>query len=185
MKREKALELIKKHVKNRNSIKHMLAVEAVMKALAKRFNEDEDVWGLAGLLHDIDMEIVDYRNNPEEHGKKGAEILGKEDVPEIIINAALAHNKATGKKRETLLEKSIYCSDPLTGLVVASTLVLPERRLSKLSPQSVVKRFKEKAFAKGADRETIMACKEIGLELEEFVSISLSAMQKISEELEL
>ncbi len=185
MKREQAINLIKKHVKNRNSIKHMLAVEAVMRALAKRFDEDEELWGLAGLLHDIDMEIVDYRNNPEEHGKKGAEILEKEGVSKKVIDAALAHNKATGKKRETDLEKAIHAADPLTGLIVASALIIPSKKINDLTTDSVIKRFKEKSFARGADRETIKCCSEIGLELDKFIEIGLLSMQEISKELEL
>ncbi len=185
MEREKALNLIKEHVKNKNSIKHMLAVEAVMKALAKKFNENEGEWALTGILHDIDMEIVDYIENPSEHGKKGAEIMKKNNISQKIIDATLAHNEETGKTRDTLLQKAIYCTDPLTGLIVASTLVLPEKKIKNLSSSSVLKRFKEGSFAKGANREIINSCKEIGLELEEFISIGLSAMQEISEELEL
>ncbi len=185
MQREKAINLVKKYVKNKNSVKHMLAVEAIMKSLAQKFNEDEEKWGLTGILHDIDMELVDYKNNPKEHGKKGAEILKENNFDQEIINGTLAHNQETGKKRETVLEKAIYCTDPLTGLIIASTLVLPDKKIKNLTTSSVLKRFKEKAFAKGADRSTIEACREIGLELEEFVTIGLSAMQEISEELEL
>jgi len=183
--REKALSLVKNYVKNKNSIKHMLALEAIMRTLARKFNENEDLWGIAGLVHDIDMEIVDYRNVPEEHGKKGADILKEKGFSEEIINAALAHNEETGKERETLLQKAIYCTDPLTGLIVASTLVLPSKKLADLSPESVLKRYKEKAFARGADREIIAACSEIGLSIEEFVETGLASMQEISDSLEL
>jgi putative nucleotidyltransferase with HDIG domain len=185
MNRKKSLKLIKDYVKNENSIKHMLAVEAVMRDLAKRFDKDEDLWGITGLVHDIDMEIVDYRNNPELHGKKGVEILKNENFPEEVTNAVLAHNKETGKSRDTLLEKAIYCTDPLTGLIVASVLVLESKKINDLSTSSVLKRFKEKSFAKGADREVISACSEIGLTLEEFVEVGVGAMQKINKELEL
>ncbi|MCF7845478.1 MAG: HDIG domain-containing protein [Candidatus Pacebacteria bacterium] len=185
MDREKSLKLVKNYVKNENSIKHMLAVEAVMRALAERFGEDKDLWGLTGLVHDIDMEIVDYRNNPELHGKKGVEILKNENFSEEVTNAVLAHNKKTGKSRDTLLEKAIYCTDPLTGLIVASVLVLQSKKIEDLSTSSVLRRFKEKSFAKGADREVISACSEIGLTLEEFVEVGVSAMQKINKELEL
>ena len=163
----------------------MLAVEAVMRELAKNFGEDEDLWGLSGLVHDIDMEIVDYRNNPEDHGRKGAEILKEKDFPEEVINAVLAHNKETGKERETLLEKAIYCVDPLTGLIIASVLVLESKKIEDVSTSSVLKRFKEKSFAKGADREVISACGEIGLTLEEFTDIGVKAMKKINKDLEL
>jgi uncharacterized protein len=183
MQRKKALFLIKKHVSNENSIKHMLAVETVMRELAKKFNEDQDLWGIAGLVHDIDMEIVDYHKNPELHGKKGAEILKKEGFPQAIINATLAHNTETRKKKETLLEKAIYCTDPLTGLIVASVLVLPSKKINDLSTESILKRFKEKSFAKGANRETIKSCEEINLTLYQFVETGLFAMQKIAPQL--
>ncbi len=183
MDREETLALVKKYVKNENSIKHMLAVEAVMRELAKKFGEGEDVWGLAGLAHDIDMEVVDYRNDPQNHGKKGAEILRESGAREEVVSAALAHNRETGQKRESRLEKAIYCTDPLTGLIVASVLVLPSKKLSDLTPESVLKRYKEKAFARGAERDVIASCSDIGIELDEFVEIGLSAMKKISDDL--
>ncbi len=183
MSREEAIELISKYVKNENSIKHMLAAEAIMRALARKFQEDEELWGITGLVHDIDMEIADYRVNPEKHGQVGAEILEKEGFDDAIVNAVKAHNEKTGKARETLLEKAIFCTDPLTGLIVAASLVLPSKKLADLSPESVLKRFREKSFARGANRETISACTEIGIELDEFVNIGLNAMQQISEEI--
>ncbi len=185
MNRNEALSLIKGYVKNKNSIKHMLAVEAVMRKLARKFNEDEELWGISGLVHDVDMEMVDYKENPEEHGKKGSDILKEAGFDDEVINATLAHNKETGKERETLLQKAIYCVDPLTGLIVASTLVLPSKKINDLTAESVLKRYKEKAFAKGAEREVIASCSEIGLTLEEFVETGLFAMQDISDELEL
>lgn len=185
MDKNKALLLVRQYVKNENSIKHMIAVGAVMRALAEKFGENKDLWELAGILHDIDMEIVDYRNNPDYHGKKGAEILKENGAKEEIIAAALAHNKDTGKERNTLLEKSIYATDPLTGLIVASVLVLPEKKIADLTSKSVLKRYKEKAFAKGADRDIIATCSEIGLDLEEFINIGLTSMQEISDEIDL
>ncbi len=182
--REDVLSLIKQYVKNENSIKHMLSVEAVMHDLARKFNQDEEIWGISGLVHDIDMEIVDYHDEPEKHGAKGAEILKKQGFNFEITEAVKAHN-IKAKKPETLIEKSIFCTDPLTGLIVASTLVLPSKKLSDLSAESVLKRFKEKGFAKGANRETIAKCSEINLSLEEFIEIGLNSMKKISDELEL
>ncbi len=184
MTREDALGLIKQYVKNENSIKHMLSVEAIMRDLAKKFNQDEEVWGISGLVHDIDMEIVDYHNEPKKHGVKGAEILKKQGFSFEITEAVKAHN-IKAKQPETLMEKSIFCADPLTGLIIASTLVLPSRKLLDLSSESVLKRFKEKGFARGADRETIAKCSEINISLEEFVEIGLEAMKEISNELEL
>ena len=180
MVREEALNLVKQNIKNGNSIKHMLATEAIMRALAKHFTEDEEVWGLAGLLHDMDMEIVDYRVNPEKQGVVAAEMLEKMGVDSIITNAIRAHNDATGKKAETLIEKAIFATDPLTGLIVASTLVLPSKKLADLTPENILNRFKEKSFAKGARREAIATCAGINLTLENFAKIGLEAMKGIN-----
>jgi putative nucleotidyltransferase with HDIG domain len=183
MTREEALQLVRQHVKNENSVKHMLATEAIMRALARRFGEDEEIWGLSGLVHDIDMEMVNYREHPEKHGKVGAAILEKAGFAPVVIEAVKAHNPATGKIRGTRLEKAIYCVDPLTGLIVASALVLPGKKLADLKAESVLKRFKEKHFAQGANREKIVACSEIDLSLEEFIKVGLEAMQGISDDL--
>jgi hypothetical protein len=183
MTRQEALSLVRQHVKNENSIKHMLATEAIMCALARHFNEDEEKWGLAGLLHDMDMEIVDYRTNPEKQGAVAAEMLEKMGVDTVITNAVRAHNEATGKSRDTLIEKTIYAVDPLTGLIVAATLVLPSKKMADVTPENVLNRFKEKSFAKGARREAIATCTEINLTLEEFVKIGLEAMQGIADDL--
>ncbi len=183
MERKDALFLMGEYVKNQNSIKHMLATEAIMIALANKFREDEKKWGLTGLLHDLDMEIVDYANNPENHGFQTVKILEEKGVEKSILEAIKAHNQATGKVPETLMEKAIYCTDPLTGLIVASVLVIPSRKISDLNSSSVLKRFKEKAFARGANREIIMKCSEIGLELEEFIEIGFNAMKGIREDL--
>lgn len=183
MTRDKALGLVRQYVKNENSIKHMLATEAIMKALARHFNEDEEIWGLAGLLHDLDMEIVDYRTNPEKQGMVGAKMLEKMGVDTVITNAIRAHNEATGKTRDNLIEKAIYAVDCLTGLIVASTLVLPSKKIGDLSPENVLNRFKEKSFAKGARRDAIASCSEINLSLEDFVKIGLEAMQNIAQDL--
>ncbi len=183
MNREEALQFIKIHVKNENSIKHMLAVEAVMRALAKRFGEDENKWGIAGLVHDVDMEKVDYKENAQDHGKIGVEMLKAVGVQEDILEAVMAHNPETGKKRETKMEKAIFASDPLTGLIVAATLVTPEKKINKITTTSILKRFKERSFAKGAHRETIISCKDLGMDLSEFINLGLSAMQGIDFEL--
>ena len=183
MNRQEALNLVKQYVKSENSIKHMLATEAIMKALAKHFNENEETWGLAGLLHDTDMELVDWKTEPEKHGAVGADMLEKMGVDIVITNAIRAHNEATGKTRENLIEKAIFAVDCLTGLIVASTLVLPSKKMKDLTPENVLKRFKEKSFARGVRRDAIATCAEINLSLEEFVRIGLKAMQEISEEL--
>jgi len=184
MEREKALALLKENLKNKNLLKHCLAVEAAMRALAKRFNEDIEKWGVCGLLHDIDYELVS--GEMHLHSKKGADMLKDLGLEQEIYEAVLTHNEAHGLKPESLMAKALFCVDPLTGLIVAATLVLSPKKINELSAGSVVKRFKEKAFARGANRQIIAQCKEyLGLSLEEFITITLSAMQQISEELDL
>ncbi|MDZ7798378.1 MAG: HDIG domain-containing protein [Patescibacteria group bacterium] len=178
MTRDQALKLVKEKIKTPNLINHCLAVEAVMKALAKTFNKDEEKWSLAGLLHDIDYE--ETKDNPKKHSLKGAQILKELGVDEDIVQAVKAHNEVHGLPRKTKIDKALYCADPITGLIVAATLVLPDKKLKSLKTKSVLKRFKEKSFAKGANRQAIASCQELGLSLEDFVKISLKSMQNIS-----
>jgi uncharacterized protein len=181
VKRIDALEAVRENVKNVNLINHMLAVEAIMKELAKRMGEDEETWGLAGLLHDIDVELVN--GDMHNHGVVGSDLVREIDGSEEIARAILAHNEMLGIKRETNLEKALFCADPLTGLITAAALIRPEKKLSVVEAKSVRKRFKEKSFAAGASREGIASCSEIGLELDEFIEIGLKAMQEIAGEL--
>lgn len=182
MEREKALNLLKENIQTQNLIKHCLAVEAIMRALARYFSQDEKKWGLAGLLHDIDYEKT--KNNPLEHSLIGAKMLEDLGLEKDVCQAVKVHNEAHGIKPETLMEKALFIVDPLTGLIVASTLVLPSKKLADLSSENVLRRFKEKAFARGANREIIKKCQEyLGLNLEEFIKIGLKAMQGISQEL--
>lgn len=182
MNRDDALQLVKKYVKTANSVKHMLAAEAIMRALGRRFQEDEEVWGLAGLVHDIDMEEVDYQADPKSHGPRSVEILKENGLDDdIVLGVVLAHNEALETLRDTKIKKAIYSVDPLTGLIVASCLVLPSRKLADLSVDNILNRFKEKSFARGAKREIISACSELGLSLEEFCGIGLEAMQGIAD----
>ncbi|QIB26401.1 HDIG domain-containing metalloprotein [Caloranaerobacter azorensis] len=181
MNRIEALKHVKANIKNKNLIKHMLAAEAVMRGLARKFKQDEEKWGLAGLLHDIDYEQT--ANNPEKHSLVGAKMLEELGYDKDIIYAVKVHNDIHGLERISLMDKALYSSDPLTGLIVAAALILPEKKLSKIDTKFILNRFKEKSFAKGANREQIAACKELGLELEEFIQIGLSSMQQISEEL--
>jgi len=184
--RDEALKLVKKYVKNGNSIKHMLATEAVMRKMANHFGEDEDLWGLAGLLHDIDMEEVDYENEPKKHGPKSVEILKEEGIEnEKILDAVLAHNPAAKDERSDLLEQVICAVDPLTGLIVASTLISPKKDINEIDKDFVMRRFNETSFARGADRDIIKTCEDFDMELEEFIQLSLGAMQDISHVLEL
>jgi len=181
MDREEALQLVKEEIKNENLVKHCLAVEVCMRVLARHFEEPEDRWGLAGLLHDIDYE--ETKNNPEKHSLIGAEMLEKIGIDKEICEAIKTHNEMHGIAPESKMAKALFSVDPLTGLIVAATLVLPEKKLANLTTENVLNRFKEKGFARGANREIIKKCEDIGLSLEEFVSICLGAMQSISEEL--
>jgi putative nucleotidyltransferase with HDIG domain len=180
--REEALKLVQEKIQNQNLVKHCLATEACMRELAGHFGEDEEKWGLAGLLHDIDYE--ETKNDPDKHSILGAEILEKQGLDKDIVEAVKTHNEIHGIAPETLMAKAIFCVDPLTGLIVASTLVLPSKKIADLTPENVLNRFKEKGFAKGATREIISQCQDLlGLSLEEFVGIGLKAMQGISGEL--
>jgi len=183
MKREEALKLIKERVKNPNSIKHMLATEAIMKALAVNFKEDPEIWGLAGLLHDLDMEDEECLTDVCRHGNKSADELDILGLEKKITDAIRAHNDKSGKIPENLIEKCLYASDPLTGLIVASTLVLPSRKLADLKLESLLKRFKESRFAMGARREAMITCSSFSMDLENFLEIGLKAMQEIASDL--
>ncbi|MCS7249380.1 MAG: HDIG domain-containing protein [candidate division WOR-3 bacterium] len=180
MEREEALKLVSEYIKNENLKKHSLAVEACMRKLARYFNENEEKWGLCGLLHDLDYE--ETNKNPEKHGIRTIEILKEKNFndPEIL-NGILAHCEK--KQPENNLEKAIYAIDPLTGLIVAACLMHPDRKLKSLDVNFVLRRFKEKKFASGANREQIKKCEELGLSLEKFIEICLLAMQEIDNQL--
>lgn len=181
MKREEAYQLVKKNIKQRNLVKHCLAVEAVMKKLADHFGEDVERWGLAGLLHDIDYEKT--ADDPERHSLIGGDMLAEMGLDDEIVHAVRAHNGVHGIPRKTLMDKALYASDPLTGLIVASALILPDKKLSAIDADFVLNRFGEKNFARGADRDVIASCSEMDLELEQFIALALSAMQESSKEL--
>lgn len=181
MKRDTALALVQKHVKNRNLIKHMLAVEVIMEALAKHLGEDPEKWGLAGLLHDIDYDKT--ADSPEQHSMIGADMLAELGVAPDIVYAVRVHNEVHGLPRNSLLDKALYAADPLSGLIVAAALIHPERKLAAIDVPFLINRFHEKSFARGASREQIETCTELGLSLEEFMGLALRAMQAISTEL--
>ena len=182
MKKSEVLNLLKENLKNQNLIKHCLAVGAAMKELAEYFREDAEKWEICGLLHDIDYEKT--KEDPKLHSKIGSEMLKDLGFEEEICQAVLAHNEVHGVKPESLMAKALYCVDPLTGLIVAATLVLPSKKLNDLKVENVLNRFKEKAFARGANREIILKCQEyLNLDLEKFVEIVLRAMQKNSDKL--
>lgn len=181
MTRQEALQLLGKYITNKNLLKHMLACEAVMARLAQHFNEDSQKWALAGLLHDIDYD--ETKDDLARHSLIGAEILSENGLDSEIIQAVKTHNAHHGIPRETLMDKALYATDPLTGLIVAGALIKPEKKLSAVDVGFLLNRFQEKGFARGANRQQIQACSDLGLSLEEFLSFGLAAMNGISGEL--
>ncbi len=182
MNREEALNIVKEYTKNVNLLRHMLGVEAAMRAYARKYGEDEESWGRVGLLHDFDWEI---HPTLEEHPMKGAAILRERGVPEEDIRTILSHAERSGVPRKTLRDKALYAVDELIGLITAAVLVRPGRNLAELEIKSIKKKWKDRAFAAAVDREEIeRACQELGVDLwEEHVPLVLQAMQGIASEL--
>ncbi|MBU0764305.1 MAG: HDIG domain-containing protein [Bacteroidetes bacterium] len=180
--RHDALNLLHTYVKNDRMIAHCKASEAVMMALAKKLGRDVEKWATAGLLHDLDVEITDA--DPKKHGLESVKILEKESIDPEIIDAICMHNEeAAGKQRSTEFQHALACAETITGLIVATTLVYPDKRLASVKPKSVVKRMKEKLFAASVNRETIMECEKIGIPLDDFAALAVEAMREISDEL--
>jgi len=180
--REEILDSVHANIQDKNMIKHMLATEAIMRALAKKLGENEEEWGITGLIHDIDIELVE--GDMSSHSKLGADIAQELGANGTMVHAILCHNEAHGVPRETKLDKALFCADPLSGLITASALVRPDK-ISGLTTKSVMKRFREKSFAAGVNRGQVAQCQEIGLELEEFITLGIEAMKGIASELEL
>ncbi len=182
-KRDKALKLLKKHIKNDGLIKHHLAAEMVMRAFAKHFGKNEDLWGIAGLLHDLDWE--ETKDNPEQHGARTAEILEKEGYDCRIVYTVKAHNEMHGLSLGLMLDRTLFCVEELTGLITATALVQKDKKLASIKGvDSLKKKFKKKDFAKNVDRKIISRCEELmGMTLEEVMELSLEAMKKGSKEL--
>ena len=177
-----ALKILNDNIKSPNLVKHSLAVEAIMKGLAEYFKEDEEKWGILGLLHDIDYEKT--KDKPEEHSLIGSQMLKEMGFEDEFTKAVLSHNEIHNILPDSLMAKALFVSDPLSGLIVASTLVLPSKKISDLTVENVLNRFKEKAFARGANRGQIQKCDQyLNLSLEQFIEIALKSMQEISEEL--
>jgi putative nucleotidyltransferase with HDIG domain len=181
MDRKTALNIVQEYVKNENLVRHMLAVEAAMRFYAAKFGEDQEIWGITGLLHDFDWEI---HPTLEEHPQAGAAILRERGVPEGIVRAVLSHADHTGIPRQTNMEKALYACDEITGLITAVALVRPSRSLSDLESSSVKKKWKDRAFAAGANRDEIAkAAQEFNIELWEHVGNVILAMRTIAPEL--
>ncbi len=183
--REQALGLLKKHMSQENLLRHCYSVEAVMRALARFFKEDEEKWGIVGLLHDGDYE--ETKAAPGKHTLEMAEWLKEMgEADSEILSAILSHNYAhTGQNPpKNKLEWSLYCSDELTGLIVAVTLVKPDKKLASVTVDSVMNKWRQKSFAAGVKREQIEECEaRLGIPLKDFIGIALEAMQGISDDL--
>ena len=179
MTREDALVLVNKQLKNGNLIKHCLAVEACMKAVALRVGQDPEPWGLAGLLHDLDYEVTE--KSPELHTSETVKILNGLGMDPLIVHAVQAH---AGKVPcANPMDWAIFSIDPLTGLIIAATLMHPAKKLRAIDLEFVKRRYKEKSFAKGARRDEIEQCVNLGLSLDEFITICIQAMQGIDQDL--
>jgi putative nucleotidyltransferase with HDIG domain len=182
MDRQAVWDLLCEYTKNENLRKHALAVEACMRAYARKFGEDEEKWGAVGLIHDFDYEI--YPNAPD-HPTKGSEILKEKGWPEEMRKAILGHADYTGVPRDTAMAKTLFACDELAGFITACSLVRPDRILS-LEAKSVRKRMKDKAFARSVSREDITkGAEELGTPLDEHITFCIQAMRGIAEELDL
>ena len=179
--REEAFALVTERIPQANLVNHCVATEVIMEALARHFElgaEDVERWAIAGLLHDLDY--AETGEDFERHGVVTAELLADELDAEQL-HAILAH--ADKAPRESVMDKALYAADPTTGFIVAAALVRPDRTLANVEVRSLLKRWKEKAFARGANREQMAACEELGFSREEFLGLALGAMQKRASEI--
>ncbi|MGE5335646.1 MAG: HDIG domain-containing metalloprotein [Nitrososphaerota archaeon] len=178
---DEALALLRAHNQNESLVKHGMAVAAAVAAYARKYGEDELTWRVAGLLHD-----VDYEEHPtvEEHGKVGADWLKADDYPEHIVHAVIAHNEYHGVPRDDLMSRAVFACDELTGLVMATALVRPNKSIHGLEASSVRKKMKDKAFARGVNRDDIVkGAEELGVDLNEHITFVIAAMEGAAAEL--
>jgi len=179
MNREEAWKLVEENVSGANLKNHMLSVEAIMRALARRFGQDEEAWGLAGLLHDLDYD--ETFETPDKHTTIAVEKLKALGVSEDILRTIQAHNELVTP--ENVMEKAIICADDITGMITACALVRPSKKVADVKVKSVKKKMKDKRFAAGANRERIKSCENIDIPLDEFIALSLEAMTGIADQL--
>ena len=179
--REEIYRLLTEYTKGENLIRHCLAVEDALRAYARKYGEDEELWGAVGLIHDFD-----YEQHPsmEEHPMVGSGILRGKGWPEVAVRAILSHSDKAEYKRETKLEKALYAVDELTGFINAVALVRPSHSLDDLKPKSVNKKMKDKQFAAAIDREQLRCgAQELGVDFTEHVDFVIQAMRTIQQEL--
>jgi putative nucleotidyltransferase with HDIG domain len=180
--RQEALELLKKYLPQDNLIKHCLATEAIMRALAVKLHADESAWGLAGLLHDLDYN--ETKEHIDQHTLHTEKVLTAMGVSQEVIAAIKGHNADNlGFRRKAVVEHALTAAECITGLIVATALVYPDKKLASVKPQSIIKRMRQKEFARSVNRDYIRECEQLGIPLEEFVALSLVAMCAISDEI--
>ncbi len=180
--REEAIHLLYEHVKGENMRKHCLASEAVMRELAENLDKDAHKWAMTGLLHDLDAEETE--DDPRQHGLVTARILREKNTDEDMLQAIIRHNDmAEDRKRQTEFDHALAAAETITGMITATTLVYPDKKLASVKPKSVAKRMKQKGFAVSVNRDNIMECEKIGLSLQEFILIAMEGMKKVSDEL--
>ena len=173
--RDEILALLHEHTETPGLRKHALAVEAAMRAYARRFGEDEGLWGATGLIHDFDY---DKHPTPEEHPRFGCRILKDRGYPDAMIEAIMGHAAYTGTPRVTPLAKALFASDELCGMITATTLVQPGKTLAEVTPDSVLRKMKSKSFARSVNRDEIeQGARELGVPLEEHMAFVLVALQ--------
>ncbi len=174
---EEALELLNKYLSNKNLVKHSIAVSGCMKKIAEYLNDDVNKWRLVGLLHDIDYELT--KDEPSRHGLVSLNILKENGFTDDMLYAVKSHSGHS--EPISKMDISLYAADPLSGLIVAACLMHPTKRLASLDVNFIMRRFNEKRFAAGADREQIKFCEKMGISLEEFIRISLEGMKEVSD----
>lgn len=180
---EDALRLIEKYLKDDKLIKHCYAVEVIMKDLARKLGKDEELWGITGLLHDLDYEYT--KDHPEKHANLTAQILDGL-VPDSCVNAIKGHNYMhTDYIPTTSIDKALIAADAVSGLIIAAALVMPSKKLSEVRLETLINKFKDASFAKGCNRKRIELCIDAGVALEPFLKLSLTALQNISDNLDL
>lgn len=178
MDREATLKFLEQHVKTEVLMRHLLGVEAAMRGYARKYGEDEEEWGIAGLVHDFDWEICP---TPEEHPMFGAGLLREAGFPEHIVRAVLTHGDHTGLTRDSLMEKTLFAVDELSGFIRAVALVRPGKSLDDLKPRSVRKKFKDKRFAKDVIREDIInGAAEMELDLNEHIAFVIESLKPVA-----
>lgn len=179
--RDKAVSFVNEYIKTPHIIPHSYAVEAIMRALATKLSPgNEDRWGIAGLLHDLDEDVVDWKSDMSVHGPKSVDILKEENYgDEEMYHAILAHNPKNGTKPKSVFDYAMYAADPMSGFITAIALVYPDKKIKSVKVKSIIKRMKETRFAAGANREAMSSITKTGLSFEEFAELSLDAMCKI------